>query len=487
MRRAYERAATNGLWGVLLGVAISACSGSTGPTGPQGATGTMGAPGSSGSSGSGGGGASASVSSISPLFAFQGRTINVSISGTGTTWDAKTTVAFANTGVTVNSVTVASTSGLVANITVGSMATIGSTDVTVTDGTSVTVFKAAFQIESPLTVTVTPATGVPQGGLANLHVQMNDLTTPLDPDTFNVTVSSMDLETSQPEPSDYAFDLTIQADVLATPGTFDLTVTSGEPTTITSLAPQSFKIVARAPTVLTAGTAASGSLMTELDTELYSFTPAAASQQFVQFTTTSMAGLLVTSVIPKSGAYADALDQYNMRFAEGITSTDPFYLVVADSDGLFGPGPVPADTSIITFLSPCTAATEESETSTTNDDKYQTAQVVATLPTLVSGTLGYGTVDGTVDLDFYSISVPSGSKTIHAATGGDPLTDTAITIYDGTGTSLVSSDDSDLQEDLVYTLPTITTATTYYVAVSASMSGNFSDADNTYQLFVSVQ
>jgi hypothetical protein len=425
------------------------------------------------------------VSAITPTYAFQDRTIDVAISGSGTSWDSKTKVVFANPKVTVNSVTVASASGLVANITVAGDAALGVTDVTVTDGASTSVFKGAFQIQSPLTVTVIPASGAPQGGLANLHVQMNDLTTPIDPDTFNATVSSPDVIVNLGTPSDYAFDVTLQANVLAKAGTFDLTVTFGATTTITSLAPQSFKVVTRAPTTLTSGATVKGMLNTELDTELYELTPASASQQFIQFTSTSVAGALQTTVIPKSGLWTDAITSYAVRYAQGTTSVDPFYAIISDSNGFLGPGPVPADTSIVVFTSPCTAASEETETAASNNDSYMTAEVVKALPALVSGTLGYGAVMPASDVDVYAITVPAGSTSIHAATGGDPADDTIINILDSTGKTVATSTGDDLQADLVYT---VSGAGTYYVTVSpdTSATGSFSPEDNTYQLFIAV-
>jgi hypothetical protein len=466
----------------FLGALVAACSGSTGPAGPTGATGASGARGAMGlpgASGSGSGSSEASISGITPPYAFQDRTVDISIAGTGTAWDAQAKVAFANAGVTVNKVTAASAAGLLVNIKISGAAPLGTTDVTVTDGASVTTYKGAFAIQAPLTVTTTPMGGVPQGGYGNLHVQMNDLTTPIDPDTFNVTVSSTDLTLGTPTPTDYAFDLNVLADILATTGTYDLTLTFGETATITSDAPQSFMIASRAPTALTAGTAATGNIETELDTELYSYAPASAAQQFMQFTTSSMAGTLTTYIVPKSGKYSDAIAGYAIRYAQGTTSTDTYYAVVGDSNGLFGPGPVPADTSITLFTSPCTAATEISETSGTNDDAATTAQAVTTLPALLSGTLGYGSVAATSDLDYYKITVPAGSTSLHVATGGDPNTDTLLTVYDSTGTNVVgTSDDMDLQEDLVVTV----TPGTYYVAVSAG--ANYADPDNGYELFV---
>jgi hypothetical protein len=314
---------------------------------------------------------------------------------------------------------------------------------------------------------------------------MQDLTTPFDPDTLAVTLGSPDVAMSEPSPTDYAFDLTIEADVLGTPGTFDLTTTFGTTTTITSPAAHSFTLTKRTPTTLTAAAAATGNIEAELDTELYEYTPASAGQAFMQFTASSQAGQLSGTVIPKSGKYADAVASgFAIRYGQGIASTDPYYVVVGDSNGLFGAGPTPADTSLTLFVSPCTPLNEISESTTSNDDTPATAQPVTTLPALVDGTLGYGSVDGAVDIDVYAITVPDTATKIHVATGGDAYDDTILAILDSTGTGVATSDDLDFQEDLVFT---VTGGGTYYVTVAASSSGNFSDSDDTYQLFIATE
>jgi len=474
---------------VVVGVVIAACSGSTGPAGATGATGTTGTTGMKGAPGTSAT-ATPSVSAITPPYAFLGRSITLSIAGSGTAWDSATTVSFADPKVTVNKVTVASVTGLLVDITVASDATVGPDDVTVTDAKVSAVYKGAFEVRGPLTVTSTPATGVPQGGLANLHVVMSDLTTPFDPNTTNVTLSSTDLQMGTPSPTDYAFDLTIEADVLAKTGTFDMDVTSGMPA-IDSPAAQSFKIAPRAPTTATSTAAATGNLETDLDTELYQFTPASASQEFVQFNISSTAGTLSGTVIPPSGKYADAISQgFSEHYGQGTTATSLFYVVVGDSNNPFtGPGPTPADTALAVFESPCTSMNEESETTAMNDDTAATAQPVTTLPALVSGVLGYGSVAPAADVDYYAVTVTGSPKTIHVATGGDPLDDTVLYIYDSATTGampVATSDDLDYQEDLSFTTPSNGDGT-YYIQVAPSQSGAFSASDNTYQLFIDVK
>jgi hypothetical protein len=451
-----------------------------GPVACTGAQGAMGKPGEEGVE-------TPSVSAVTPPYAYVGRTVNLSIIGDGTSWGDKTTVAFADPGVKVNKVTAASATGLLVNVTVGASATLETTDVTVTDDAGkAAVYKGAFEVRAPLQVTTDQTGGVPQGGLATVHVVMLDLTTPFDPDTAALTLSSTALTmTSDPTVADFAIDFQIEADVLAQVGSVDVDVTSGvDPSVVDSVAKKAFTIAARAAKTLTTAAAATGTIQTVDDTALYAFTPAGANQRFVQFTIGSMSGQLAGTVISQSGEYADALSSgFGVRYGEGTTSADPLYVIVADSDSLFGVGPTPADLSVTAFEATCTAVSETAETDAVNDDTPATAQMVAP-PVLVNGTLGYGANDPAADIDFYEITVSGAPKTIHAATGGDPLDDTVLQILDSGMNVVATSDDLDYQEDLTYAAAS---SGVYYVSVTSSTSGAFSASDNTYQLFIEVK
>ena len=128
-------------------------------------------------------------------------------------------MAFADANVVVNKVTAASPTGLLINVTIGAGAALAATDVTVKDGASLEVYKGAFEIRAPLAVTIDQAGGIPQGGFANLHAQVLDAPTPLDPSTADVTFGALDvIEATAPTVSDFALDTLIGADVLATAG-----------------------------------------------------------------------------------------------------------------------------------------------------------------------------------------------------------------------------------------------------------------------------
>ncbi|HZS35551.1 MAG TPA: PPC domain-containing protein [Polyangia bacterium] len=468
----------SGWVGVL--VIVAGCSGSQGP---EGKPGPQGPPGGTGT-------ASPSISAVTPPYAFLGRTVDVQISGDATSWSSATTVAFADSKVKVNSVTAASATGLIVNVTVGADAKLAATDVTVTDGTNMEVYKGAFTIKEPLEVTIDQTGGVPQGGIATLSIRMLDITTPLDPANLGVTLSSPGVAIlGTPTPSDFSIQFQVEADVLAAPGAVDLVVSSGPSgSSVDSPLKSAFTIAARAPTALTSTAAGSGTIASAEDTALYQFTPADASQRFVMFTLGSPNGHVTGVAIPKSGKYADALSPgFGIRYGKGTTAADPIYVVVKDGldPNTFGPGATPATVAITTFESACTAAAETAETAGANNDATAGAQSVATLPGLVNGTLGYGAVAALNDVDTYKIVVPAGKTTIHAATGGDAQTDTVIDVLDSTGTSVNgASDDFDFQED--YTVTGLT-AGTYYVRVSPSQAGFFDPSHNAYQLFVELK
>lgn len=463
-------------------VTVAAFVGCAGPVGPAGKDGKEGAPGAPGGPGTG----KPSVSAVTPASAHLGRTVDLTIAGSGTTWNDKTTVTFADPKIKVNKVIAASATGLLVNVTIGQDATVAATDVTVSDAATMEAYKGAFEIKPAIAVTIDQAGGVLQGGFANVHVAMLDLSTPFDAATTAVMVNSPDLGASQPTVTDFGLDLTVRADVLAKVGAVDLDVTSGAgPTLVDSQVKGAFMIAARAPTTLTSATPATGTIATASDTALFQYTPASAAQRFVQLTVGSMMGSVSGTVLPKSGKYADALAGFGIRFAHGTTSTDPFYVVVADGGGLFGAGPTPADLTLTAFDALCTAAAEKAETAAANNDTFQTAQPVTTLPALVSGAFGYGAVKPSADVDYYAITVTGAPKMIHVATGGDVATDTVLDVLDSTGTSIMgTSDDKDYQEDF-----TVSAATsgTYYVSVAASTSGGFKAAHNTYDLFIEVK
>jgi hypothetical protein len=433
-------------------------------------------PGESGPQGMpGNGSGTPSVSAVTPASAYLSRTVDLSIAGNGTNWSSSTTVAFADPKVTVNKLTAASPTGLLVNVTIGADATIGATDVTVSDGGTTETYKGAFQIKSPLAVTLTPTAGLVQGGFASLHLQMLDIATPFDPANLKVAFSRTDVSLEgQPAASGlYGMDFQVRADAMASStGGIDVVVTSG-PTgaSIDSPAKGVITVTARTATALTAGTDAAGMIATSLDSSLYRFTPAAAAVRFLQYTASSPdSGGLIAFMLPKSGAYADVLGAFSVRFGLGVTSTDPMYVVLTDG-GTGATAPYHFDLKVTE--TPATAVTF----SGTHTDAT-TALALATLPALVDGDLG---AVPTTTGDWYKFTVAA-NTTVHFATGGDGLSAVSLNLLDVDGATWLGSDaGGDHHKDLVNYF---NAAGTYYVQVIKDAYGLFDAAHSKYQLFV---
>jgi len=474
------------------------CKGDKGDKGEPGAAGAAGAAGTQGTKGDPGTDAVAtpSISGITPDSVYIGRTVDLTISGYGTSWTADATVTFSDAKITVNHVTAGSPTGLVVNVTIAPDDTPNTSDVTVTEGSDVTTYTGVFQVRSSLEVSIpSGASGVQQGGFATIHLRMLDTSTPFDANTAAVTVTPPtgtggDVTAGQPSVTDFGADVQVLADVFAPTGSASVDIQSGSGADLVdSQHANAFSVVPRTPQAITSGTAATGQIQTTDDTALLSIAPTDNSLAFLQVRPTSADGEIATYVLPKSGKYADIVASVASTWGQGVSSTDAYYFVVADGSDLFGQGPVPAHYSVDVELTPVTAATEPTETSASNDDDATSAVALANLPALASGTLGYGSNDPTTYVDWYAVTVTGSSvaspKNIHVATGGDAATDSVLEIFDSTGAnSLGSSTDADYQEDL--TVP-VTTDGTYLVQVSASQQGYFDPSHNTYQLFVEVK
>lgn len=449
---------------LALASAITACTGPVGPKGDQGESGTS----------------DPSISAVTPSSAFLGRTVDLTLSGVGTRWTDKVEVTFADPKITVNKVTVASETGLVVNVTVGLDADIAATDVTVSVGVDSTSYKGAFQIKAPLEVTLDQPEGVPQGGIAIVHARMLDTDTPFDPAALQIELGSTDLLVGSPSVTDFIIDFAVQADVLAKTGDVDMMIKDA----VDSPARAAFKIAPRAPTKLT-GTPATGTIKTENDTALFQLTPADTTLRFVQFKVSSSDGEVVGYALPKSGKYADLQSAFIAQYGFGSTAADPTYVVVADSNGLFGPGPVPASFKLQTTEVVCTGAAEAEGAA--GNDTPATANTVAKLPALIDADLDNSPGNG-ADVDVFAITVAGASdaspKTIHIATGGPARTDPIVELLDANGDPIgEASDDVDYHEDLL--IPGIKADGVYYVRVT--QSSYFDPAYNKYQLFIEVK
>ena len=106
-----------------------------------------------------------SVAIVSPAAVATGATVNVSVSGTNTSFAQGATSVSFGPGITTNSVSVSDAGTLVANITVAANATPGVRSATVTTGPQVLLSPGGLTVVAPSLVLVNPASGVQGQGL----------------------------------------------------------------------------------------------------------------------------------------------------------------------------------------------------------------------------------------------------------------------------------------------------------------------------------
>jgi hypothetical protein len=462
-----------GVFALIMGVSIAACSGSEGPTGPKGDTGAKGSPGT-------GAAGTASISAVIPNHAFVERTINVTVSGYATSWTDATTLDF-GTGITVKSVHAASPTSLVAEIEIGKAATVGTRDVVVTAGSSKETYAAAFTIDQPATVTF-QGTGA-QGSLGFVNIQVNDLSTPLDTTAesslFGTTYTNLALTvptgvTVQEIVSAtlYSMQALVSIDLDAPAGTFDLDLVSGPPSTSTDIDfpnPKALTIAKRSATALTSGTAADGTNKA-FQSELFSFAPSSASSTVVSFNSTAPSDPII-ALLPKSGHFADLIN-YGASYTTLTTSTDAFYLVFWDDTGAPGAYTLTAEGT------PPAAQVDASAA-----DGVMSGAVVASAFPFV---LNNGNLSTATSMDWVMITTGAGDdgKTLTAATLGDPNTDVALDIFDSTG-AVDAPLDSEETGGNVTAETTVSASTVYYVVFNAGQI--WSSSDTTYTGLITLQ
>jgi hypothetical protein len=476
----------------VLGMAgvVGACGGgSQGPAGQTGPAGSNGVDGVNGEAGPPGSStpANPSVSGVTPPQAFLARTVDVSISGYGTSWSSATTVDF-GTGVKVNKITVASPTALVVNITTATTATTGARDVTVTDGTNKETFKGAFQLLAPISWAFQGT--VAQGSLVLATATVLDTTTPLDttqvPDPSNpfggtipgnlALTGPAGVSVSPISATDFGAVFELFIDVPATAGMFDLGLLSGPAGAMTDVdfpAPKALNLAARTATALTSGTPVMGTTATTYATSLYSFTPASAALSILDFTvsTTSKTATPALIVLPSDGKWADEVTSGQVStvpatFSLLTTATTPYYGVTFDNSGATGPFSVGA-TAVAPGATAATNATDGTKATAVNASK---------LPfVLTGGDLSKGT--GT---DWVKVTTTTAGSTIRVQTVGDPLTDVAVTVYASDGATIVGTPaDTGTNLDASFTT---TTVGAYYVAFS--QGSYYATPDTTYQAII---
>jgi hypothetical protein len=111
------------------------------------------------------------VASVGPNSGHQGQTLaSVAITGQNTHFAPGITVASFGTGITVNSLTVNSSTAATASISIAGNAAVGTRDVTMTTGAEVAPASGGFAVTAAFPVSVTPGSGAGSPGTAESFV-----------------------------------------------------------------------------------------------------------------------------------------------------------------------------------------------------------------------------------------------------------------------------------------------------------------------------
>ena len=474
------------LWlcGVLAATAL-------GCAGEPGARGAKGDPGESGVDGGSGGSAGASsLSAVVPGSAFLARALDVTLSGERTAWSSAVKADF-GAKITVETLTVASPTALVAHVVVGADAATGPRDIVVTDGATELVYKGAFHVDPPLAVRLAGESA--QGSIFVVHARGLDFSTPFDPtqggSVFSPTYPGVSLAASPgvsatvSSVSEYAIDYQVFVDVDAPAGAVNAEILSGpKDDPIEFPLPAAYAIATRAPTPLAPAGATTITLANPGDSALLSYAPSDAQLRIVDMasSTTDMNATPVGYFLPASGKFAEAF-----AIASGATfvssSTHPTYAVYADHYAHAG---YSLDVSVSETLAQGGVEIEP------NDSKNLALSNGAVAPPWVTQA---ATLKDASDEDWYAVKVDAAhvGKAIRAQTSGlDPLTDTMVDIFEQQGNVLVPlgpmgmpSVDSGYLDEL--TSVATSSVGTYFVKVSASPY--FDPAHTSYEVIIRLE
>jgi hypothetical protein len=178
-------------------------------------------------------------------------------------------------------------------------------------------------------------------------------------------------------------------------------------------------------------------------------------------------------LVPKSGRFADAIGAFAVRFGMSVTSTDPTYAVVTDASSPVA-RPPPYSFAFNVVETPCTAFTNPGKPTT-----KLTPIALLGPAVLVQGDLGDG-MTGTGD--WYSVVVQA-NMTLHAASGGDPLSAVSLMLQDGSGMQSSKDAGDDYHKDVSLVAGA---AGVYYVQVTPD-AGNYDPMHSKYIVLIEVK
>ncbi|MFT3713978.1 MAG: hypothetical protein QM817_40470 [Archangium sp.] len=470
---------------VVVAVCVVGCAGPAGPAGAEGPTGPAGATGQTGPSGA----QPPSISSVSPLRLFIGRSQEVTVSGSDTKWTSAATIDF-GAGITVDSVTTASPTGLVAKISVAQTAALGARTVTVTEGSDVARYVGAVHVDSPLSVSTVGT--MAQGSILNTHIEMLDVTTPFDvtregdgtfsPITYpriQVAVPdggvllSMDVSATGLE---LVIGLNTQMPTSAAP----LSVLSGPPGSVTtSVSPVALNPAARSGTPLVVGTPAIATTTGFNESQLYAVAgPTVATLFEVRLSTSVVDEQRGAILLPANGSWANlrALGSTIKPLVWASPAQTSWNVVTTDNNafGMY-------TTNLI--ATPMSASAGENPASTS----IASAQIVSALPFVMFN----GTLTGTSYQHWLKVPVLAGDvgKKLRVRTlAGDIRADPQLDIFLPDGTTLFAQSDDGAHENLL--TPVLSAAGDYVVKVTLSSTvttDTFDPTQTHFDLYVATE
>ena len=392
-----------------------------------------------------------SISAVYPNRAFLERTLDVTISGDDTEWTDAVAVDFGD-GIRVDSVRVASPTGLVARITVDEDAALGARDVTVREGEVEAVYAGAFTLQAPLAFKVLHGTRAP-GSILNGKLVQHDMSTPFDPVDNTLYVEegfNVDYFYAQ----QYGAEFALLVDVPVAPGTYDLHVVSGAAgSQVRSTGPDILPIGARTPLPLKEGDNL-GTLNEPYGSVLYTFTPPVEPTRLTFTVTASVQGATpVLAVLPASGRFADLLGA-DARVVVDTDAAEPIYVIYWDAAGA-----EKHDYTINLVAAPPPPPETEP-----NDECSAADRVASSSSTL-------GSLRDVSDVDWFVFTVDEADvgKAVHVLTQpGEPTTDTVVEVFAGDCTTSLGGPSPDYSYHEDFTSSPVTAAGDVYVKVSHS-------------------
>jgi hypothetical protein len=246
---------------------VAACQGPIGPAGPAGPQGEQGPAGHDGADGTNGV-LEAALLGVNPFFVYQDTAEVVNIQGIGTNWTDGSVAVHFGPGVTVDTVTVASSVSLLVGITVAEDAPTGPRDVEVTSGSTTVTWTGAFEVKPSVEITLLG--NASQGSLFQVKFEQRNPDAPAF--SYYDTLTVPDGMNAREYTYDYnnntvTFD--VSADVDAEPGSVPVTLNYGSGSQDPKAYNTSFELTARNPEPLPLGTTTSDVLAADGDTHLY--------------------------------------------------------------------------------------------------------------------------------------------------------------------------------------------------------------------------